>query len=172
MDTVVIDVFLLFFHLSLSGVLILCHLCHSYFVRPLHYPVLFPSLSLSISQQKAVRGFFFFFQEPVSCKIAQIAAALRLAWRTWEGKTKRKRKEGRFSAPTLLNCSYLHQSSNHTHTHERTQLQHAMPALVLPSLSLSMLNGQATPPTHTLTHTLVPMPQHLPHFALQFRPLH
>lgn len=165
MDTVVIDGFLLHFHSSLSVLTISLYLCLIHFVTSLHYPGLSPSFSLSLSLSgRLSEGFF---KEPVSCEIAQIATALRLARRMRKRKTKRQRREGRFSAPTLLNCSYLHQYSNHphTHTHEHTQLQHAVPDLLL--LSLSMLSGQTPPPpfpssthidTHPCSHSTTPSP--------------
>lgn len=92
------------------------------------------------------------FRDPVSCEIAQIAVALRLA-RQQRGERQRKKKRERFYASTLLNLNRpspslplppLIHSDMDKHTHSCKTATH--------------YNPNTSPSTHTHTQHLHPPP--------------
>lgn len=170
-DTVVIDVFLLRFHSSLSVLPIPHHLCRSHFVTSLHYPLLSPSfsLSLTISQWKAVRGF-------LRSRWAVKSHKLLLLY-VWLGEWGRERQNGREErGDFLLQHFWTVRTSTstpitHKHVHMNT---HSCNMPCLPSsfpLGLRSTDKPSPPSTHIVTHpcshSTTPS-----HFALQFRSLH
>lgn len=98
----------------------------------------------------------------MSCEIAQIAVALRLA--RWQKEKEEEEREERFSAPTLLNLS-CPPVITHRHRSTRTaaKLHHPTPPISNPLSSYK--TPHPTPPP-------IPTRQHRHHFASESGSLH